>query len=84
MLYRESCSGVRGNNNDQKMDQFHFLPDDAEKALAPLVLVHLREMQNFEEKALTQISSEIFVIFINLTMGTNEKLSFLRHLMADD
>lgn len=84
LLYRESSNGVRGFNNDVLMEQYHFFPDDIEKALAPLVLVHLREMNRFDEQSLQDVSSQIFIVFVNLTMGSYEKLSFLKHLTADD
>ena len=70
LLFRESFNGVKGVN-DHKMDTFHYLPDDVEKVLAPLVLIYMREMTKFDESSLNIESSQIFITFINLLMGCN-------------
>ena len=51
--------------------------------LAPLVLIHLRELKDFESLSLEEVSADIFVTFTNLVMGSGES-NFLRHLVHDD
>ena len=56
LLFRESFNGVRGVN-DHMMENFHFLPDDVEKILAPIVLIHMREMTKFDDDTLNDEAS---------------------------
>jgi hypothetical protein len=42
-----------------------------EKVLAPLVLIHLRALEDFTDSAVDQQIAQIFISYSNLALSTN-------------
>jgi len=57
-----------------------------EKIAAPIVLIHLRAMNNFTENAINEVSYQSFIVFTNLVMSSagRDFKFFLRYFVEDD
>jgi len=74
----------------QRLEQSASFVSGLEKVLAPLAIIHLRELRVFEIHALQKTEEQVFSCFTNLVLSTGsgsasqDQLFFLKHFISDD
>merc|ERR1712167_229358 len=74
----------------QRLEQSASFVSGLEKVLAPLAIIHLRELRVFEVHALQKTEEQVFSCFTNLVLSTGsgsasqDQLFFLKHFISDD